>query len=140
DVVGHVRPYAHALVERRYGYKALRRRLTESMMSYSELLETLPRQVGVLRSGLQRNRRTVNLEHRGLGKLTGTIVRAGGHIATVVFIAALIMGAAILILADTVAGNATGGGRGMRSWFGGVTFVVAVVLAGARLVYAWWRG
>jgi ubiquinone biosynthesis protein len=135
DIVQHVRPHVESLVKRRYGFRALRRRLTVSVQSYSELLETMPRQVRTLLQGLQRSRLTVNLEHRGLDKLTETIDRASGHIAHSVFIASLIMGSAILILADTVARE-----RGALSIIAGITFVFAVTLAVFRLLYGWWKG
>lgn len=134
DIVGHVRPYVHKLVKRRYGYKALKRRLTDSALAYSELVETFPRQVRSILVGLQRSKLTVNLEHRGLDRLTETIDRASVHIAHSVFIASLIMGSAILILADAAARD-----RGIMTIIAGIIFFVAVVLAGARMFYAWWK-
>ncbi len=134
DIVGHVQPYVERLVKRRYGFRALRRRLIDSTLAYAEFLETLPVQVRAILYGLRRNRLTVNLEHRGLDRLTETIDRASGHIAHAVFVAALIMGSAILILADAAARE-----RGTMTVIAGITFVIAVVLAASRAIYAWFK-
>lgn len=129
DIVHHVRPHVERLVRRRYGIGALRRRLTNSVMGYAELLEDIPRQVESLFYDLRRKRFTVNLEHRGLEGLTNTIEHASGNVAHAVFLAAVIMGSSILVLADSIRGE-----PGILTTFAGIGFVMAVALALGRVV------
>lgn len=129
DLVEHVQPHVERLVRRRYGIGALRRRLRGSLADYASLMENLPAQVRSLLYGLRRSRFTVNLEHRGLDRLTDTIEHASTNIAHAVFIAALILGSSILVL-----GDATGGGRGVLTVIAGIGFGSAALLALIRLV------
>ncbi|MHC5002922.1 MAG: ABC1 kinase family protein, partial [Planctomycetota bacterium] len=129
DIVGHVRPHVERLVRRRYGIGALRRRLQHSMLAYGQLAERLPGHVRSLLYTVRKERFTVNLEHRGLDTLTDTIDRAAGNIAHAVFIASLVLGSSILVLADSAAGE-----RGLLSVLAIVGFLVALVLLVVRLV------
>lgn len=131
DLPGHVQPYVERLVKRRYGFGALRKRVQNATLSYAQFLETLPGQVRSILFGLRRNRLTVNLEHRGLDRLTDTIDKASGHIANAVFVAALIMGSSILILADSRTGE-----PGILSLIAGLTFVIAIVISVSHWVLA----
>jgi ubiquinone biosynthesis protein len=134
DIVAHVQPYVRRLVQRRYGFRAVRKRLQETLLGYADLLETLPAQVRSILQGLRRSRITINLEHRGLDRLTETIDRSSGHIAHSVFVGSLVMGSAILILADTVTRE-----RGLLTVIAGITFVTAIALAAWRAIYSWMK-
>lgn len=129
DIVGHVRPHIERLVARRYGFRAIRQRFQHSMTGYAQLAEELPYQLRGLIYGVRRSRITVNLEHRGLERLTDTIDRASGHIAHSVFVASLIMGSSILVLADSVHGQ-----PGILSIIAGIGLMTACALALGRVV------
>lgn len=129
DIVNHVRPHIERLIQRRYGFRAIRQRLQHSMTGYAQLAEELPYQVRGLLYGVRRNRITINLEHRGLERLTDTIDRASGHIAHSVFVASLIMGSSILVLADSVIGE-----PGVLSILAGIGLAIACALALGRVV------
>lgn len=138
DVVGHVRPHVERLVKRRYGIRALRRRLQNSVLGYAQLLEELPGQVESVFFDIRRKRFTVNLQHRGLDELTNTVEHASGNVAHAVFLAAVIMGSAILILADSIREQ-----PGVLSLIAGIGFATAVVLALGRVITSKirrWRG
>lgn len=124
DLVGHVTPYVERLVRRRHGYRALRKRLQDSTLAYAGFLEVLPFHARGILHNLRRNRLAVNLEHRGLNRLTETIDTASGHIAHAVFVGSLIMGSSVLLLADSVREQ-----PGVLSLIAGVTFVAAIALA-----------
>lgn len=134
DVVNHVRPHVERLVRRRYGIRALRRRLTHSVLGYAQLLEDLPGQIESVFFDIRRKRFTVNLEHRGLDHLTNTIEHASGNVAHAVFLAAVIMGSAILILADSIRAE-----PGILTVIAGVGFTMAVVLALGRVIVSKFR-
>jgi ubiquinone biosynthesis protein len=134
DIVRYVQPHVERLLNRRYGIAALRRRLQESMISYAELVESLPRQIQAVVYAVRRNRMTVNLEHRGLARLTHTIEHASRNIASALILAALLVGSSILILADSAAGART-----LLTWVGAGGFVVSVGVSIAMLLFAWLR-
>jgi len=127
NIVQHVRPHIDRLVRRRYGVSALRQRVQDTVLSYASLLEDLPSQFKTIFWDLRRDRFTVNLEHHGLEEMRRTIEHASGNIGHAVFVGSLILGSAILILADSIAGE-----RGALSIIAGIGFSLAVVLAAWR--------
>ncbi len=129
DVVEHVNPYLNSLVRDRYGFTALRKRVQNSLIGYSQFLEELPDQARSMLLNLRKNRVTVNLEHRGLENLRNTIDHASDTIAHSVFVGSLILGSAVLLLADSVAGE-----RGLMSIFAAFGFAIAIFMIVARTV------
>lgn len=129
DIVNHVRPHVERLLRRRYGIRAIRHRLQHSLLGYAQMLEDIPKQIRSAFFGFRRNRVTINLEHRGLDRLTDTINRASGNIAHSVFVGSLILGSSILILADSVLGE-----PGLLSVFAWIGMAVAVTLTVIRIV------
>jgi len=134
DLVGHVQPHVTRLLQGRYGIAALRRRLRESVLEYAELAEELPRQLQSVVYALRRNRITVNLEHRGLDRLTQTLEHASQNIARALVIAALLVGSSILMLADTASGE-----RGLLTMIAGGGFIIAGAIALVMLITGHWR-
>ena len=129
DVVKHVNPYLNRLVSERFGFTALRKRVQNSLIGYSQFIEELPDQARSLLLNLRKNRVTVNLEHRGLENLRNTIDHASDTIAHSVFVGSLILGSAVLILADSVADE-----RGLMSIFAAIGFAIAIFMIVARAV------
>jgi ubiquinone biosynthesis protein len=103
DIIEHVRPSVERLVRRRYGAGALRKRLQGSFIGYAEFAEALPRDVGQLLATIRRRQLTINLEHRGLDRLTKSLEHASRNISRALFITALIVASSILVLADSAA-------------------------------------
>jgi len=123
QMVEFARPYVERLVQRRYGFSALRRRLQASMLGYAELAETLPGEVKFLLSQLRRNRLAVNLELRGLQRVVNAVEHASRNVSFALVISAMLVGSSILVLAARDPG--TGG-----LWFLGIAgFLTAAVLA-----------
>ncbi|MCK4871841.1 MAG: AarF/ABC1/UbiB kinase family protein [Phycisphaerales bacterium] len=130
DIIGYVRPYIERLVRRRYGIRAMRRRLQNSMIGYSQLAEDLPRQVRSLMVNLERNRLTMNVQHEGLDRLGERIDRASVNIADALFVAALVVGSSILILADTASGT-----TGVLTVLAIIGYAVAASLTVSRILF-----
>ncbi len=130
DIIGCVRPYIERLVRRRFGVRAMRRRLQNSMVGYSQMAEELPRQVRSLLVNLERNRLTMNVNYEGLDRLGQRIDRASVNIADALFVAALVVGSSILILADA-ADDATG----VLTILAVIGFAVAAALTVMRIVF-----
>jgi len=122
DFVSYGAPYVQRLVERRYGVSALRDRLRASIGDYALLAEDLSRDVHRLLHQLKRNRITVNIEHRGLDRVTAAIEHASRNIGFCLIVAAMLIGSSILVLADR-----TQGGDGATSRLGRIGLVTACI-------------
>ncbi|MFW6060346.1 MAG: ABC1 kinase family protein [Phycisphaeraceae bacterium] len=129
DVVRHVRPHVERMLQRRYGIRALRRRIQQSVRDYTDLAEVLPKQLRALVFAVRRNQITVNLEHRGLSQLTDTVEHASRNIARALVIAAMLIGSSILILADAATST-----QGVLSIVGIVGFIFAGVISAIMLI------
>jgi len=128
DMVAFARPYVERLVRRKYGYTAMKRRLASSLNQYVELVEDLPAQMRLVLTQLRRNRFAVNLEHRGLTRLTQTIEHASRNIAYSMIIAAMLVGSSILVLADRGSPNWGLYSLGVVGFLGAFTMSVLVLL------------
>lgn len=129
DLVEHVRPHVEGLLRRRYGFRAARRRVQGAVLGYAELAERAPREVAGLLHMLRSEELGVQLKHHGLQEVTNELERASRNISYALVIAALLVGGAILMLAERVStrGAAEGPTDGFLFWAG----VVAIVFAGA---------
>ncbi|MEM9417553.1 MAG: AarF/UbiB family protein [Planctomycetota bacterium] len=128
DLVGHVRPYVTKLVKKRFGFKALKRRMRNNAVAYADLLDHLPHRLDDLMRMIRQNRTTIRLEHQNLEKLTNEVERASKHIAWAVILGAVILGASILVLADQ------GSGRTYLSVVALIAFVSASTIGLIRLL------
>jgi ubiquinone biosynthesis protein len=99
ELVSFVRPYLEKLVEKRYSFPAIQGRFKRSLLQYLELVEDLPGEIRPIFSQLRKNKLAVNLEHRGLDRLTRTIEHASRNISFALIIAAIFVGSSILVLA-----------------------------------------
>lgn len=129
DFVAYAAPFVERLVERKYSFSALRERLQRSIREYANLAETFPRDLQQVLRQLKRNKITVNVEHRGLSRLTSTVEHASRNISFSLIIAAMLVGSSILVLSDR-----TPSGDGGTSRLGLVGFVVACLLLAGRVL------
>lgn len=128
-----VRPFVEKLVEKRYSFSALRGRAQKSLLSYLELAEDLPAELRSLLTQVRRNRFAINLEHRGLTRLTHTIEHASRNISFALIISAMLVGSSILILAARNAGMGALTAIGVAGFAASVVLVIAMVLTNRRL-------
>ena len=129
DLLAHVRPHIERLIRRRYGLRAVRQRLRDGMFGYARFAEELPSHLHKLLFDLRRNRITVNLQHTGFEQLVRTVEHASRNIAHSMFIAALILGPSILILADSLADE-----RGWLTTMGMAGYAMAGLLVVGRFL------
>ncbi len=125
DMVEFARPHIENLVHKRHSVAAIRSRVQRTLLQYAELAESLPANLRPLLAQLRLNKLNVNLEHRGLDRLTHTIEHASRNIAFALIIAALTIGSSILVLASENRGLAAIGISG---------FIAAAVLAFLMIV------
>ncbi len=131
DLVSYVTPYVERLVKQRYSLGAIKERFQGAAIAYADLVEELPGEVTDLMTRIKRNQVSLNLEHRGLERLTSEIERASMNISWSLVLAAFIVGAALLVLADSLDRS-----TGILAWLAGALFIGALVLAVGRLVWA----
>lgn len=133
NLVAHVKPMLQRKVLERYRVSAIRERLVRSLASYVDIIEDLPGELRLLLSRTRRKDFAINLHHQGLDRLSYTIDRASRTIAYGLVLAAVIMGASILILADNGQGLS-----GALSKIGfGVLLMVAMVALGLTAINFW---
>jgi ubiquinone biosynthesis protein len=97
EMVAFVRPYLEELISQRYSFSASKGRLQRGLRQYIELLEDLPGELRPIVTQLRKNKLAVNLEHRGLDRVTRTIEHASRNISFSLVISAMFVGSAILV-------------------------------------------
>ncbi len=102
DLVGYVRPFLEKAIGRRYGIEAIKSRAKNALLAAVDLTETLPQDVGDLLKAAKEGRIHVQLTHQGLNRLTNEVEQASMNISWSLVIASMILGCAILILADNL--------------------------------------
>ncbi|MCE9619950.1 MAG: AarF/ABC1/UbiB kinase family protein [Planctomycetes bacterium] len=125
EMSSFVRPYLERLVNKRYTPSAILGRLRRSLLQYAELAEELPGELHDVITQLRRNKLAINLEHKGLGRLTSTIEHASRNISFALIIAAMFVGSSILILANR---DQTSTGLSLIGFAGFLAASVLVVL------------
>ncbi len=135
DLVGHVRPQIEALVKRRYGFKAVRRRVQNTSIAYAELVENIPRDLKAFSKMVQQEQLAVQLRHDGLEDLTDEIENASKNISFSLHIAALLVCGAILFLADAAGQK----GFGVLSVLGAVSVALGGIVATYRAIQTTFR-
>lgn len=134
DMVSYARPYLEELVKSRYSPGTIAERMKQSLLSYADLIESLPLDMKDLLTRLRRNRLTMNLEHKGLGRITEALEHASRNVAYSLIISALLVASAILVLAGREDAS-----LGLRA-LGLVGFIIATVLAAGILLANYRRG
>jgi ubiquinone biosynthesis protein len=128
DLVVFVRPYLEDLVGRRYGVSAVKDRFERSVLQYLELMEDLPGEIRPIFSQIRKNKFSVNLEHRGLDRLTRTVEHASRNISFALIIASVFVGSSILILAARTPGLTAFSSVGIAG------LVIGLVLVALRII------
>lgn len=116
DVLSHVEPRIQKIVISRYGFSAMRERMTKTITNYLELFEELPSDLQRFLGHFRHSRFTLNLELKRLEHLAEKIDLSSRVMGMAMIIAALIVGSSILILADRM--SATPGFLGTLGIFG----------------------
>jgi ubiquinone biosynthesis protein len=132
EMVGFVRPYLEDLVAKRYSVSALRGRFKRSMLHYLELVEDLPSELRPILTQLRKNKLAVNLEHRGLNRLTRTIEHASRNISFALIIAAIFVGSSVLILAARSPGMTVFSSVGLAGFAASAILVVLMIVSNRR--------
>ena len=131
DLIAHVRPYVERLIKQRYSVSGVMDRLKASLAGYADLAEDIPSDARDIIQQIKHNKLALNLEHKGLDRLTNEIEKASINISWAFVVASFIVGAALLILADHIDRSSSA-----LTIIAGTVFVVAIILGLARLVWS----
>jgi ubiquinone biosynthesis protein len=131
EIVECAKPFIVKLIGDRYSPKALAKRVGNTLFSYAEFIDGLPRQItGILRK-LRQGEAKVNFHLEGLDRFRMTIE----HTATTVTYALLI--AALLVSSSILVHSARNNPDSIVGTLGIVGFVLAGVLAAGLIVDIW---
>lgn len=133
DMVEFATPHLERLVARRYSVRAMRKRIQSGMVRYVELIEDLPDDVRSIVNQLKRNKLAVNLEHRGLSRLTRTIEHASRNISFALIVAAMMVGSSILVLASRSVGGMALQAIGIAGFAAAAVLVLLIMLSSRRV-------
>lgn len=100
DLIAHLRPSIERVVRDRYSWRAVRKRVVRNLSEYAALLEDLPREVKLLIGAARQNNFAINLQHKGLSKLTQTIEHASRNIGFAMMVTGLTVASSILVHAS----------------------------------------
>lgn len=132
EMIPFARPYVERMVERQYGFTAVRKRIQRTLLQYTELAEDLPREIRPILAQLRKNKLAVNLEHKGLHDLTRTIEHASRNIAFSLIIAAMLIGSSILVLAAQTPGLWVLTALGIAGFVVAAVMTVLIVISNRR--------
>ncbi|MGP1273156.1 MAG: ABC1 kinase family protein [Phycisphaerales bacterium] len=131
DLLAYVRPYVERLIKQRYSFSGVVDRLKASLAGYADLAEGIPADARDIIQQIKHNKLAVNLEHKGLDRLTHEIEKASINISWAFVVASFVVGAALLIVADQVDRSGS-----VLSVIAGVVFAVGLVLGVGRLAWS----
>lgn len=132
EMVPFVRPYLEDLVGKREGVWAMKGRVQRSLRQYAELFEGLPTELRPILSQLRKNKLAVNLEHRGLDRVTNTIEHASRNISFALIIAAMFIGSSILVLAARNSTTLAFTSIGYAGFVAAAVLVVVMIVSNRR--------
>jgi ubiquinone biosynthesis protein len=131
EIVECAKPFIVKLIGDRYSPKALAKRVGNTLFSYAEFIDSLPRQVtGILRK-IRLGEAKVNFHLEGLDRFRMTIEHTATTVSYTMLIAALLVSSAILVH------SAKNDPESIVGTLGVVGFVLAGVLASGLLWNIW---
>lgn len=135
DIVAHVRPYIEHLVKARYGPEAVRKRTQRAARNYAEIVEDAPNFVRDAARMFRRKQIRVNVELDELDRLTDVVDHAARNIAHAVFVAGILIGSTMLLVAAAL----RDGSGGWIYWLGTLGIAAGICLVVFRAVrHRWW--
>jgi len=92
------KPFVESLVAERLQPKRIIRRFIDNVSEFNELIIKLPRRLDRILFRLQESKFTVDLEHRGLGKLMSELDTVSNRISVSLIISAIIVASSVIML------------------------------------------
>lgn len=132
EIIDAAKPFIYKLVNERYSPKALTKRFTNTLFSYAELIDSLPKQIsGILRK-IRLGEAKVNFHFEGIERFRMTVEHMATTVAYALLISALLVASAVLLHA------AHGDSSSMVGTIGLVGFLLAGFLS-IGLIWDIWR-
>jgi ubiquinone biosynthesis protein len=132
EIIDAAKPFIYKLVNERYSPKALTKRFTNTLFSYAELIDSLPKQIsGILRK-IRLGEAKVNFHFEGIERFRMTVEHMATTVSYALLISALLVASAVLLHA------AHGDSSSMVGTIGLVGFLLAGFLS-IGLIWDIWR-
>jgi ubiquinone biosynthesis protein len=132
EIIEAAKPFIYKLVNDRYSPKALTKRLTNTLFSYAELIDSLPKQItGILRK-IRLGEAKINFHFEGIERFRQTVEHTATTVSYALLISALLVASAVLLHA------AHGETTSMVGTVGIVGFLLAGFLS-LGLIWDIWR-
>ena len=132
EIIDAAKPFIYKLVNDRYSPKALTKRFTNTLFSYAELIDSLPKQItGILRK-IRLGEAKINFHFEGIERFRMTVEHMATTVAYALLISALLVASAVLLHA------AHGDTASMVGTIGLVGFLLAGFLS-VGLIWDIWR-
>jgi ubiquinone biosynthesis protein len=132
EIIEAAKPFIYKLVNDRYSPKALTKRLTNTLFSYAELIDSLPKQItGILRK-IRLGEAKINFHFEGIERFRQTVEHTATTVSYALLISALLVASAVLLHAA----------RGETTSMVGTVGLVGFLLAGflsLGLIWDIWR-
>ncbi|MFO0963275.1 MAG: AarF/UbiB family protein [Phycisphaerales bacterium] len=100
EIIESAKPFIYKLINDRYSPKALTKRVANTLFSYAELIDSLPRQIsGILRK-IRLGEAKVNFHFEGIERFRMTVEHTATTVAYALLISALLVASSILVLSS----------------------------------------
>jgi ubiquinone biosynthesis protein len=97
EIIEAAKPFIYKLVNDRYSPKALTKRLTNTLFSYAELIDSLPKQItGILRK-IRLGEAKINFHFEGIERFRQTVEHTATTVSYALLISALLVASAVLL-------------------------------------------
>lgn len=100
NMVEHLRPVIVKALQQKFSPRRISHDINATLISYLNLARTLPRDVKEFINRINRNKFKIDLEHRGLDKLTIEFDRSINRLSTSMILAAMIIGSSLIMQTD----------------------------------------
>ncbi len=100
NMVTRAKPFANKLIKKKYSLNNLLKVSSKFTEEFFNSLKTFPNEFSYLVKNLRKGRFSINLQHKGLEKLTLEIDRASNRLSFSMIISALIIGSSFIILSN----------------------------------------
>jgi ubiquinone biosynthesis protein len=100
DLIKNIEPFVRRLIERKYSPKLLTKKAIKALGDLSKLSSKLPEEIDDLIEKLRQGKLQIEVAHKGLEGIQGTMEVISNRISFTLVLVALILGSSIVVLAD----------------------------------------
>jgi ubiquinone biosynthesis protein len=100
NMVEHLKPFMIKAIRKKFSPRRVSRDINQVLSSYLNLARNIPRDLKEIINRINRNKFKIDLEHRGLDKITAEFDRSINRLSISMILAAMIIGSSIIMQTD----------------------------------------